>query len=125
VSDGLSWNVDFIATRHTITQHQLVVAMDIILGLTTKDSVIIATSKAFVRGISVLKTTDDKTLDLNDHNLMAFSGEAGDAVNFAEYLQANIKLYGMRHGTEMSGTAIASFTRSTLATALRSRVSIK
>lgn len=44
-------------------------------------------------------------------------------VQFAEYLQANVQLYGMRHGTEMSSTAVASFTRNELASALRSRVS--
>lgn len=52
--------------------------MDIILGITTADQVIIATSKAAMRGISVLKTDDDKTRKLNDHTLIAYSGEAGD-----------------------------------------------
>lgn len=95
--------------------------MDIILGVTTKDGVVLATSKAAVRGISVLKATDDKTMALNDHSLMAFTGEAGDTLHFAEYLQANIKLYGIRHGIEMSSNAVASFARNELAGALRSR----
>jgi 20S proteasome subunit beta 4 len=95
--------------------------MDIILGVTTKDSVILATSKSAVRGISVLKATDDKTMDLNDHSLLAFTGEAGDTLHFAEFLQANIKLYGIRHGIDMSGNAVSSFARNELAKALRSR----
>ncbi|CAN6625026.1 proteasome subunit beta type-4 [Trichomonascus vanleenenianus] len=95
--------------------------MDIILGITTKDSVILATSKASVRGISVLKTDDDKTVELNDHSLMAYTGEAGDTVQFAEYLQANIQLYGMRHDVEMTPKAVASFARNELANSLRSR----
>lgn len=95
--------------------------MDIVLGITTKDSVIIGTSKAAVRGISVLKANDDKTRALNDHSLIAFTGEAGDTVQFAEYLLANIQLYGVRNGTEMSPTAVSSFTRNQLAQALRSR----
>lgn len=52
--------------------------MDVILGITTADEVIIATSMAAMRGISVLKTDDDKTRKLNKHSLIAFSGEAGD-----------------------------------------------
>lgn len=56
--------------------------MDIVLGIRVKDSVIIATSKAATRGISVLKDTDDKTRALNDFNLMAFTGEAGDTGEF-------------------------------------------
>lgn len=99
--------------------------MDIIIGITTKDKVLLGTSKAFVRGISVLKDTDDKTLQLNDTELMAFTGEAGDTLNFAEYLQANIQLYSKRHGHHMSHTAVSSFARTTLAKSLRSRVCLK
>lgn len=61
--------------------------MDIILGIRVQDSTIIATSKAATRGISVLKDTDDKTRKLNTHNLVAFTGEAGDTVQFAEYIR--------------------------------------
>lgn len=43
-------------------------------------------------------------------------------VQFAEYLLANIQLYGMRNGYEMSSTAVASYVRTELANALRSRV---
>lgn len=38
----------------------------------------IAASKAAMRGATVLKTSDDKTRQLNKHTLVAFSGEAGD-----------------------------------------------
>ncbi|ODQ65766.1 proteasome component C11 [Nadsonia fulvescens var. elongata DSM 6958] len=95
--------------------------MDIVLGITTKDAVIIATSKAAVRGISILKVTDDKTRQLSDNSLMAFTGEAGDTVQFAELIQANARLYSMRNGVDLSPTAISNFTRNELANALRSR----
>lgn len=96
--------------------------MDIVLGIRVKDCTLIATSKAATRGISVLKDTDDKTRNLNSHNLMAFSGEAGDTVQFAEYIQANIQLYTMRENDrELSPTATASFVRNQLATSIRSR----
>ena len=95
--------------------------MDVLLGITTADAVLVATSKAAMRGISVLKDDDDKTRDLNSSTVMAFSGESGDTVQFAEYLLANIQLYGMRNGYEMSSTAVASYVRTELANALRSR----
>jgi 20S proteasome subunit beta 4 len=96
--------------------------MDIILGFRLADCTLIATSKAFTRGISILKQTDDKTRVLNSHNLMAFTGEAGDTVQFAEYIQANIQLYTMRENDiELSPKATASFVRNQLASSLRSR----
>jgi len=52
---------------------------------------------------------------------MAFSGEAGDTVQFAEYIQANVQLYTMRNDTELSPAAVGSFVRGELAKSLRSR----
>ncbi len=52
--------------------------MEVLLGLTGKDFTLIAASKAAMRGVTILKATDDKTRQLNKFNLMAFSGEAGD-----------------------------------------------
>ncbi|CCH41488.1 Proteasome component [Wickerhamomyces ciferrii] len=96
--------------------------MDIVLGIKVRDSVIIATSKAATRGISILKADDDKTRELSKHALMAFTGEAGDTVQFAEYIQANVQLYGIRENYELSPEAISSFTRNELAKSIRSRV---
>jgi 20S proteasome alpha/beta subunit len=45
-------------------------------------------------------------------------------VQFAEYIQANIQLYGIRENYELSPKAVASFTRNELAKSLRSRVSL-
>lgn len=95
--------------------------MDILIGITTADGVIIATSKAFARGVSTISQNDDKTRVLSSHALMGFSGEAGDAVNYAEYIQANVKLYSFRHDNQLSPKAIANFSRNELAKALRSR----
>ncbi|KAK8202928.1 nucleophile aminohydrolase [Phyllosticta capitalensis] len=95
--------------------------MEVLLGITGKDFTIIASSKAAMRGASILKANDDKTRILNKHTLMAFSGEAGDTVQFAEYVQANIQLYTMRNESDLSPSAVASFVRTELASALRSR----
>lgn len=96
--------------------------MDIVLGIRVQDATILATSKAATRGISVLKADDDKTRVLNKHNLVAYTGEAGDTVQFVEYVQANIQLYLMRQNdVELSPKATASFVRNQLATLIRSR----
>ncbi|AQZ13256.1 PRE1 (YER012W) [Zygosaccharomyces parabailii] len=95
--------------------------MEIILGIRVKDSVILASSKAATRGISILKDSDDKTRELSPHNLMSFGGEAGDTVQFAEYIQANVQLYAIRENLELSPLAVSSFVRQELAKSIRSR----
>ncbi|MCJ1405166.1 Proteasome subunit beta type-4 [Xylographa trunciseda] len=96
-------------------------SLEVLLGLTGKDFTIVAASKAAMRGATILKASDDKTRELNSHTLMAFTGEAGDTVQFAEYIQANIKLYSMRNDTDLGPAAVASFVRGELAKSLRSR----
>lgn len=95
--------------------------MEVLLGITGKDFVLLAASKAAMRGPTILKATDDKTKQLNEHTLVAFSGEAGDTIQFAEYVHANVQLYTMRNDTELSPNAVANFVRGELARSLRSR----
>ncbi|KAI5810225.1 proteasome component Pre1 [Peziza echinospora] len=97
--------------------------MEVLLGITGKDFTIIAASKAAMRGVTILKATDNKTRVLNEHTLLAYSGESGDTVQFAEYIQANVQLYGMRTNrtSELNPAAISSFVRTELARSLRSR----
>jgi hypothetical protein len=81
-----------------------------------------ATNKAAVRGVTVLNQTDDKSRTLNQHNLLLFAGEPGDTVQFAEFIQANVQLYGMKNDTELNSDAVAAFTRREMADNLRTRV---
>ena len=81
----------------------------------------LASSKAVTRGISVLKDSDDKTRVLSPHTLMSFTGEPGDTVQFAEYIQANMQLFAIRDNDELSPQAVSSFVRHELATSIRSR----
>ncbi|KAF3760174.1 putative proteasome subunit beta type-2 [Cryphonectria parasitica EP155] len=97
------------------------VKMEVLLGITGKDFTLIAASKAAMRGVTILKAEDDKTRQLNKHTLMAYVGEAGDTVQFAEYIQANAQLYSMRNETDLSPSALANFVRGELASSLRSR----
>ncbi|GMM28532.1 proteasome core particle subunit beta 4 [Martiniozyma asiatica (nom. inval.)] len=95
--------------------------MDIVLGIKLSDCTLIATSKAFTRGISILKATDDKTKQLNPTTLMAFTGESGDTTQFAEHVAANVQLKGLRDGIEMKTSEVASFVRGELASSIRSK----
>ena len=95
--------------------------MDIIMGIRVQDCVMLASSKAVTRGISVLKDSDDKTRVLSPHTLMSFTGEPGDTVQFAEYIQANMQLFAIRDNDELSPQAVSSFVRHELATSIRSR----
>lgn len=49
-----------------------------LLGIAGKDFVLLAASKAAMRGPTIIKAEDDKTRQLNKNTLMAFTGEAGD-----------------------------------------------
>ncbi|RYP04255.1 hypothetical protein DL765_010245 [Monosporascus sp. GIB2] len=94
---------------------------EVLLGITGKDFTLVAASKAAMRGATILKASDDKTRQLNKHTLMAFSGEAGDTIQFSEYIQANAQLYSMRNESDLSPTALAHYVRGELASSLRSR----
>ncbi|KAG4301284.1 hypothetical protein PCK1_002594 [Pneumocystis canis] len=94
--------------------------MDCILALKGKEYVLAASNKAFVRGITVLNDLDDKSKNLNFHNLLLYSGRDGDTLNFSEYLQANVQLYEMKNDIELGTKALANFLRKEMADTLRS-----
>ena len=66
---------------------------------------------------------EDKLHKISKRLVMNVTGEAGDTVQFAEYISKNLQLYKMRNGYELSPKAAASYTRRNLAEYLRSRVS--
>nr|XP_006126016.2 proteasome subunit beta type-2 [Pelodiscus sinensis] len=71
--------------------------------------------------IGKLREDHDKMFKMSEKILLLCVGEAGDTVQFAEYIQKNVQLYKMRNGYELSPTAAANFTRRNLADYLRSR----
>mgnify|MGYP003362709463 FL=1 len=95
--------------------------MDAAIGIQVKDGVIVATSRACTRSITILKPDDDKTRVLNEHNILAYTGTSGDTTQFADYIQGNMQLYSMREGVDLNSKGIASYIRHELATSLRSR----
>jgi 20S proteasome subunit beta 4 len=96
--------------------------MESLFGIVGKDFVCVASDTSSIRSIVVMKSNEDRTRDLNKHNVLLYTGEPGDCVQFAEYIQKNIQYYEIQNGIELSPTACASFTRRKLADSLRSRV---
>lgn len=95
--------------------------MESLFGIKGKNFVITAFNTNVARSICVMKHHEDKSRALNKHTLLLFTGEPGDAVHFAEYIQANVKLYGIRNNIDLGPKAAAHFTRKELAGSLRSR----
>jgi len=88
-------------------------------GIRGKDFVMVCSDTSAVQSIVTMKQDEDKLVPIDDHKLFAISGEAGDRVNFSEYIIANARLYALRNDVRLSTKAIANYTRGELATALR------
>ena len=67
---------------------------------------------------------EDKSRNLNNNTLLLYSGESGDTVQFAEYIQKNIQLYSIRHASDLSVSGVAHYTRREMADSLRTRVRV-
>lgn len=50
---------------------------------------------------SLYVSDDDKMFKLSEKILLLCVGEAGDTVQFAEYIQKNVQLYKMRNGKHL------------------------
>ncbi|RXW13403.1 hypothetical protein EST38_g12449 [Candolleomyces aberdarensis] len=95
--------------------------METSFALTGKGYVIIAADTTAARSIVKMKVDEDKIKALGPHLLMAYSGEPGDTVQFAEYVERNIRLYQIRNTYSLRPSAAASWVRRSLAESLRSR----
>lgn len=72
-----------------------------------------------VHSIITIKQDEDKIVPIDSHKLFCIAGEAGDRVQFSDYIIANVKLYALRNATELSTKSVANYARGELATALR------
>jgi 20S proteasome subunit beta 4 len=97
--------------------------MEVLFGITGKDYVIMASDALSARSIVVMKNNEDKSRELNKHTLMVYSGDAGDTVQFSEYIQRNVQFYTIKNDIELTPSASARYVRRELAESLRSRVS--
>jgi len=94
--------------------------MECLIGIQGKDFVLLASDTKSARSVVTMKDDHDKMVTLSDSILMAVCGEAGDSIQFPEYIAKNVQLYKMRNGYELSPHAAANFTRRNMAEALRS-----
>ncbi|KAJ8273055.1 hypothetical protein GJAV_G00096870 [Gymnothorax javanicus] len=97
------------------------VSMEYLIGIQGPDFVLVAADNVAASSIIQMKHDYDKMFKLSENILLLCVGEAGDTVQFAEYIQKNVQLYKMRNGYELSPAAAANFTRKNLADYLRSR----
>jgi len=114
--------------------------MEVSFAITGKDYVILASDQNAARSIIKMKGDEDKIKALGSHLLMAYSGEpglsyhpsayrilliyvynTGDTVQFAEYVERNLRLQQMRNNHPLRPQAAASWVRRSIADALRSR----
>ncbi|KAI0340303.1 N-terminal nucleophile aminohydrolase [Trametopsis cervina] len=95
--------------------------MEVSFALTGKGYVIVAADTDAARSIIKMKSDVDKVKELGSHLLMAYSGEPGDTVQFAEYIERNIRLYEIRNTYGLRPQSAASWIRRQLASSVRSR----
>ncbi|XP_040193247.1 proteasome subunit beta type-2 [Rana temporaria] len=95
--------------------------MEYLIGIQGSDYVMVAADTVCANSIIKMKQDADKMFKMSEKILLLCVGEAGDTVQFAEYIQKNVQLYKMRNGYELSPSAAANFTRRNLADYLRSR----
>lgn len=93
--------------------------MDFFMGIKGKDFVLVCTDTSAVHSIITIKQDEDKIIPVDSHKVFCIAGEAGDRVQFSEYIIANVKLYSLRNSTSLSTRSVANYARGELATALR------
>ncbi|CAE6505155.1 unnamed protein product [Rhizoctonia solani] len=95
--------------------------MECSIALTGADYVLVASDMSAARSIVRMKSNEDKTKILGPNLVMAYSGEPGDTVQFAEYVERNLRLYQMRYVHPLRPPSAAAWIRRSLADSLRSR----
>ncbi|KAI5117013.1 hypothetical protein M0805_001612 [Coniferiporia weirii] len=95
--------------------------MECSFALTGKGYTLIASDTTAARSIVKMKSDEDKTKTLGPHLIMSYSGEPGDTVQFAEYVERNLRLHQIRYQHPLRPASAAAWIRRTLADSLRSR----
>ncbi|SCZ88125.1 BZ3500_MvSof-1268-A1-R1_Chr2-1g04205 [Microbotryum saponariae] len=95
--------------------------MEVAFGITGKDYVLFASDTSANRSIVRMKADEDKQKVIGKHLVVAYMGEPGDTVQFAEYVERNLRLYQIRNHIPLRPASAASWTRNQLAASIRSR----
>ncbi|KAK2500483.1 hypothetical protein MC885_005319 [Smutsia gigantea] len=77
--------------------------MEYLIGIRGPDYVLVASDRVAASNIVQMKDDHDKMFKMSEKILLLCVGEAGDTVQFAEYIQKNVQLYKMRNGKPCKG----------------------
>jgi len=95
--------------------------MECSFALIGKGYVLVASDTSAARSIIKMKSDEDKTKTLSPHLVMTYSGEPGDTVQFAEFVERNLRLQHIRNIHELRPASSAAWIRRSLADSIRSR----
>ena len=94
--------------------------MDTAFAVQGNDYILLATDKAVMRSIMKLQDSDDKTIRLNEKQIMAACGEVYDRKVFSKYVKCNLDYFYYLNGNSLSTEEVANYTRYLLAKGIRS-----
>lgn len=84
------------------------------VGITCRDGVVFASERRASMGNLVAHKVAEKIFKINDHIVTTIAGSVGDAQNLMKIIDAEISLYEMRNGGDISIKAAASLTANIL-----------
>ena len=89
--------------------------MDSAFGICGRDWTIVCSDTTVNRSIFTLSHNDDKIMQLNDHAVMAATGEVTDRYQYTNLMLRNLKLNEYRTGHAATLDSTAQFLRSQMA----------
>mmetsp|Transcript_24077 Transcript_24077/g.21134 ORF Transcript_24077/g.21134 Transcript_24077/m.21134 type:complete len:200 (+) Transcript_24077:50-649(+) len=93
--------------------------MDSIFGFVGDKYVLLACDDQVGRSVLKIKGKEDKIIPLDDNKALALSGEAGERLQFGDFIQKNVHLQKFKYDKKMTTKETANFMRSEMAQALR------
>ncbi len=78
------------------------------VGLVCKDGVVLASDRRATMGYLIASKDIDKIYPISDHIAMTIAGSVGDAQTLVRWMQAEIKLYELKHETKITVEAAAT-----------------
>uniref|UniRef100_A0A4X2JYE8 Proteasome subunit beta n=1 Tax=Vombatus ursinus TaxID=29139 RepID=A0A4X2JYE8_VOMUR len=88
--------------------------MEYLNSIQAPDYVLVASNHVAASNIIQMKDDHNKMFKMSEKILLLCVGEAGDTMQFAEYIQKNLQLYKICDEYELFSTAAANFTRRNL-----------
>ena len=94
-------NIRFTSWREFLVEKELKKGTTTV-GLVCKDGVVLATEMRATMGNLIGHKTTQKLFKISDNMGLTVAGLVGDAQMLARWLSAEVKLYELKHGTQMS-----------------------